>query len=149
MGIIKSFFIFMLIFLQHPVQPVFELLPVDDQPDLIIVENIPQITPDVGKLHTIYLHADGDFTKVNEGVTWHSSNEAVASVDQIGNIRYTGRSGKAYISVTDGVKKDRIKIGVTKDKINVVKEEAVKYNIIYDALNSLTLEEKNWSNVNA
>ncbi|BDG35425.1 beta-N-acetylhexosaminidase [Saccharococcus caldoxylosilyticus] len=124
---------------------------------LIIYQNIPEVDVKVNGnkilLRALHVHREGYFTEVTEGLRWKSSNKKVATVDDHGVVTFFGKSGKTFITVTDGMRKDCIafavktapaskKSGKQNVKVTVVKEKGSRYDIIQKAIDGLTLEEK-------
>lgn len=130
---------------------------VPDVKDLVILQNVPEIDHEAenGELQLTALHVyqDGHFKK-SADQTWSSSNKTVASVDASGKVSVTGKPGKTWVEVTDGIYTDRIAIQTKPDpdareskgkppvKVTVVKEEGDRYNIVENAISQMTMEEK-------
>lgn len=126
--------------------------------DLIIYQNIPEVNTEVSdeeaNLKALSLHDEGHFTEVSQGLEWKSSNMNVATVDENGQVEFTGQRGRTFISVTDGHFTDRIGLQTKADasqkngqgnppnRIEVLKETGDRYQVIDKALESLTIEEK-------
>jgi beta-N-acetylhexosaminidase len=125
--------------------------------DLIIYQNIPEVDVKINGnkilLRALHVHREGYFTEVTEGLRWKSSNKKVATVDDRGVVTFHGKNGRTFITVTDGMRKDRIafdvktapaskKSGKQNVKVTVVKEKGNCYDIIQKAIDGLTLEEK-------
>lgn len=83
---------------------------------LIIYQNIPEVDVKVNGnkilLRALHVHREGYFTEVTEGLRWKSSNKKVATVDDHGVVTFFGKSGKTFITVTDGMRKDCIAFAV-------------------------------------
>lgn len=115
---------------------------VDTVTDLIVYQNIPQVDPrfDDGSIQLAALHVydAGHYTKAGAGLTWSSSNPAVAAVDNSGLVTFAGQSGTAIVTVTDGAFTDRITLG----NHSVIKEKGDRYDVIPRAAQGLTTKEK-------
>ncbi|MFJ7934593.1 glycoside hydrolase family 3 protein [Sporosarcina sp. NPDC096371] len=116
--------------------------------DLVIDLNVPQVTRDVMNnkldLNGLHVYDDGHFILASENVTWASSNKNVASVTQDGEVSLSGHNGKTFISVSNGKFSDRISIQYkgNQDQIIVKKEKGIRYDLIGQAINQMTMEEK-------
>ncbi|MED4917158.1 beta-N-acetylhexosaminidase [Geobacillus thermodenitrificans] len=125
--------------------------------DLIIYQNIHEVDVTIDgntvALRALKVYPKGNFSEVTTGVQWKSSNRQVASVSRNGTVVFSGKSGKTFITVTDGVRKDRIgftvkpvsaakKGGKSDIKVSVSKEKGSRYDVISRAVKGLTLEEK-------
>jgi len=116
--------------------------------DLVIDLNVPQVNRDVSnnklKLNALHVYSDGHFLLASKNLTWRSSNKNVASVDQNGEVTLLGHNGKTFIYVSDGFYQDRISIQYkgNQNQIVVEKERGARYNLIDNAINHMTLEEK-------
>ncbi|WP_026581225.1 glycoside hydrolase family 3 protein [Bacillus sp. J33] len=137
--------------------PMKKASAVSSAKDLIILQNVPQATADIGRgeiqLKAIHVFEQGYFMGVSSGVEWKSSNKNIATVDQEGNVKLTGQNGRTFISVTDGQFKDRIAInykvnsngigkGKPASKAEIIKEQGDRYDLIGHAINKLSIEEK-------
>ncbi|MBO8163460.1 MAG: glycoside hydrolase family 3 C-terminal domain-containing protein [Brevibacillus sp.] len=124
--------------------------------DLILFQNVPETEVAASgeslSLSALHIYEDGHFRRVSQGLTWHSSNKTVASVDD-GLVTFTGKPGRTFVSVTDGRFRDRIALDVHMEplqegrekpvpKISVAKEEGERYRIVDRAVRKMTLEEK-------
>ncbi|MFG6118602.1 glycoside hydrolase family 3 protein [Thalassobacillus sp. B23F22_16] len=126
--------------------------------DLVLLENVPQAGEEIDgqelDLTALHLYEEGHFMAVSEGLTWSSTNKNVATVDQHGNVTLTGQNGRTFIEVSDGTYADRIAVDYkpdadasgTKGKpastVKLVKEEGERYDIIAQAIEQMSLEEK-------
>ncbi|TKC14315.1 beta-N-acetylhexosaminidase [Robertmurraya kyonggiensis] len=116
--------------------------------DLVIDLNVPQVTRDVKDnkldLNGLHVYEDGHFMLASENLKWKSSNKNVAFVSQDGEVTLTGHNGKTFISVTDGSNNDRISIQYkgNQDKILVKKEKGARYDLIENAIEHMSMEEK-------
>lgn len=116
--------------------------------DLVIDLNVPQVTREVKDnkldLSALHVYDDGRFMLASENVKWKSSNKNVASVSKDGVVTLSGHNGKTFISVSDGSNKDRISIQIkeNQDKIHVEKEKGARYDLIGNAIEQMTMEEK-------
>ena len=122
--------------------------------DLIILQNVPQsdaaIKGNNMDLSALNVYEDGYFKKVNEGLKWSSKNRKVATVDKEGTVTFSGKPGRAWITVTNGDYKDRIAVHVKpdhpkkEDAVNkkVIKEKGDRYDLVAHALENMTIEEK-------
>ncbi|WP_370222251.1 glycoside hydrolase family 3 N-terminal domain-containing protein [Cytobacillus sp.] len=125
--------------------------------DLIILQNVPEasteISGDTFRLKALHVFKEGHFVGVSDDVKWKSSNKNVAAVDQSGNITLMGKPGKTFISVTDGVYKDRIALQIKPDgkkgskgkpafKVKIIKEHGKQYDLISRAVKNMSIEEK-------
>ncbi|MCM3705884.1 MULTISPECIES: glycoside hydrolase family 3 protein [Cytobacillus] len=125
--------------------------------DLILLENIPQVSMEFSgnkfQLKALHVYKEGHFMGVSEGLKWNSSNKTVAAVDQSGTITLSGKPGKTFISVTDGVNKDRIALQIKPDhkqgsngkpgfKVKMIKEHGKRYDLISRAVKHMSIEEK-------
>ncbi|QCJ44185.1 beta-N-acetylhexosaminidase [Bacillus sp. S3] len=115
--------------------------------DLVIDLNVPQVTREV-KDNTIQLNAlnvyeDGHFKLASENLTWKSSNKNIAAVKD-GAVTLSGHNGKTFISVSDGSYTDRIAIQFkgNQGEILVDKEMGSRYDLIGQAINKMSMEEK-------
>lgn len=151
------FMLFVLFFSQLFVGNVLGMKDQEGKPDLILLENVPEIEPTIHnknvKLTALNVYEKGNFTKVSEGLSWNSSNKNVATVDDNGLVTFTGQNGRTFVTVSNGTKEDRIaldykvaKQSAEKGKPNSVasveKQTGIKYDIITHALENLSLEEK-------
>ncbi|SEH89946.1 beta-N-acetylhexosaminidase [Halobacillus karajensis] len=123
--------------------------------DLVILENVPQSDVTV-KDHQVDLTAlnvyqDGHFTKVKEGLEWRSKNKKVATVDEHGKVTFTGKPGRSWVTVTNGIYEDRIAVdykpaptskGKPEVKPFITKEQGERYHLVQHALENMTMEEK-------
>src|SRR5690242_18116473 len=98
--------------------------------DLVIDLNVPQVTREVKDnkidLHALHVYDDGHFMLASNNISWESSNQTVASVNQDGEVTVTGQNGKTLISINDGRYNDRISLqykGNQGDKEFLQKEE--------------------------
>ncbi|MGM0974572.1 MAG: glycoside hydrolase family 3 protein [Bacillota bacterium] len=125
--------------------------------DLILLENVPQVSTEISgdafQLKAVHVYKEGHFMGVSEGLKWKTSNKTVAAVDQSGNITLRGKPGKTFISVTDGVYKDRIALQIKPDrkkgikgkpafKVKIIKEHGKRYDLISQAVKNMSIEEK-------
>ncbi|URM34545.1 glycoside hydrolase family 3 protein [Cytobacillus firmus] len=125
--------------------------------DLILLENVPQVSTEISgdafQLKALHVYKEGHFMGVSEGLKWNSTNKTVAAVDQSGNITLRGEPGKTFISVTDGVYKDRIALQIKPDhnkgskgkpafKVKIKKENGKRYDLISRAVKNMSIEEK-------
>ncbi|MBN8202873.1 glycoside hydrolase family 3 N-terminal domain-containing protein [Bacillus sp. NTK034] len=125
--------------------------------DLIILQNVPEASTEIGgdtfRLKALHVFKEGHFVGVSDDVKWKSSNKNVAAVDQSGNITLMGKPGKTFISVTDGVYKDRIALQIKPDgkkgskgkpafKVKIIKEHGKQYDLISRAVKNMSIEEK-------
>ncbi|MFD5851939.1 glycoside hydrolase family 3 protein [Cytobacillus pseudoceanisediminis] len=125
--------------------------------DLIILQNVPDVSTEISgeafQLKALHVYKEGHFMGISDGVKWKSSNKNVAAVDQAGNITLMGKPGKTFISVTDGVYKDRIALQIKPDgkkhskgkpafKVKIIKEHGKRYDLISRAVKNMSIEEK-------
>ncbi|WP_035329670.1 glycoside hydrolase family 3 protein [Cytobacillus firmus] len=125
--------------------------------DLILLQNVPQVSTEISgdafQLKAVHVYKEGHFMGVSEGLKWKTSNKTVAAVDQSGNITLRGKPGKTFISVTDGVNKDRIALQIKPDrkkgskgkpvfKVKIIKEHGKRYDLISQAVKNMSIEEK-------
>ncbi|WP_347548647.1 glycoside hydrolase family 3 N-terminal domain-containing protein [Pseudalkalibacillus hwajinpoensis] len=124
-----------------------------DGTDLILMENVPEASPEFdGKtitLNALHIYDDGHFMKTEQNLKWKSSNKNVATVDDDGNVTLTGKRGRTFISVSDGSDSDRIALDYKVDKsskkaskASLIKQKGEQYDIIQNAINGMTIEEK-------
>ena len=115
--------------------------------DLVIDLNVPQVTREVKdnkiQLNALHAYDDGHFMLASEDLTWKSSNKNVAAVKG-GEVTLSGHNGKTFISVSDGYFTDRIAIQFKGDQgeILVEKEKGPRYDLIGNAIQQMTMEEK-------
>ncbi|WP_079525203.1 glycoside hydrolase family 3 protein [Halobacillus hunanensis] len=123
--------------------------------DLILLENVPRvenkITDKKISLTALHVYEDGHFEKVTENLTWSTTNKNVAVVEE-GKVTLSGHNGRTFITVTDGAYKDRIAIDHKPAKQprkqkpsfegKVVKQQGERYDIIEQAIESMTINEK-------
>ncbi|MFD2925197.1 glycoside hydrolase family 3 protein [Halobacillus naozhouensis] len=123
--------------------------------DLILLENVPQvedqITDNKISLTALHIYEDGHFEKVTKDLTWSTTNKNVAVVED-GEVTLSGHNGRTFITVSDGVYKDRIAIDhkpvkpTLKQKPSfegkVVKQQGERYDIIEQAIENMTINEK-------
>lgn len=131
----------------------------DEVSDLIIYQNVPEVNPDVTdgeiQLKALHIYNEGQFLSVSENLEWKSSNKNVATIDENGNVTFTGQNGRTFISVTDGNFEDRITLDNKVDAKNannpkgkpasvakVVKETGDRYDVISNAIANMTINEK-------
>ena len=121
----------------------------DSVKDLIIFQNIPEATIEVEnnqiELKVLHLYDDGHFKTTSENLTWRSKNKNVASVNEDGVVTFTGQNGRSFITVTDGKFSDEIAVHYKANKSikhQVIKEKGNRYNVIDQAINGMTLNEK-------
>ncbi|MEH7010751.1 beta-N-acetylhexosaminidase [Neobacillus niacini] len=116
--------------------------------DLVIDLNVPQVTREVKDskldLNALHVYEDGRFMLASENLKWQSSNKNVASVSKDGKVTLSGHNGTTFISVSDGSNSDRISIQFkgNQDKILVEKEKGTRYDLIGNAIEHMTMEEK-------
>ncbi|SFJ38973.1 beta-N-acetylhexosaminidase [Halobacillus dabanensis] len=124
-------------------------------PDLIILQNVPQsdvtLESDSFTLDALNVYEDGHFKLVEDGIEWSSKNRNVATVDGNGKVTFTGKPGRAWITVSDGTHEDRIAFDFKPDrstkgkpdfKPTIIKEQGDRYDLISHALENMTMEEK-------
>ena len=121
----------------------------DKVKDLIIFQNIPEATIELEnnqiELKVLHLYNDGHFKTTSENLTWRSKNKNVASVNESGVVTFTGQNGRSFITVTDGVFTDEIAVHHKANasiKHQVIKEKGNRYNVIDQAINGMTINEK-------
>ncbi|GAE46969.1 beta-hexosaminidase [Mesobacillus boroniphilus JCM 21738] len=128
--------------------------------DLVIYENVPEAEAAVNdgsiQLKALHVYSEGHFMLASENLVWESANKNVATVDQGGNVIFTGQNGRTFITVTDGTFKDRIALdykvkpsskadgekGKPESEAVVIKQEGQRYDLIGNAISKMTLEEK-------
>ncbi|WP_390628566.1 beta-N-acetylhexosaminidase [Bacillus litorisediminis] len=115
--------------------------------DLIIFQNVPEATIElIGNqidLNALHIYEDGHFTEVSEKLSWKSKNKNVATVNEDGVVSFTGQYGRTFITVTDGRYTDEIAVHHDKHSGQIViKQKHDRYNIIENAINGMTLQEK-------
>ena len=128
--------------------------------DLVIYENVPEAEAAVKdgsiQLKALHVYSEGQFMLASESLVWESANKNVATVDQDGNVEFTGQNGRTFITVTDGTFKDRIALdykvkpsskaegekGKPESEAVVIKQEGKRYDLIGNAISKMTLEEK-------
>jgi len=116
--------------------------------DLVIDLNVPQVTREVKNnkldLNALHVYEDGHFMLVSENLKWKSSNKNVASISEDGEVTLSGHNGTTFISVSDGSNTDRISIQFkgNQDNILVEKEKGARYDLIGNAIDHMTMEEK-------
>lgn len=128
--------------------------------DLVILENVPEAETAVKdgtiQLNALHVYSEGQFIMASEKLVWESANKNVATVDQDGNVEFTGQNGRTFITVTDGTFKDRIALdykvnpsskeegekGKPSPEAAVIKQEGQRYDLIGNAISKMTLEEK-------
>ncbi|WML41279.1 beta-N-acetylhexosaminidase [Neobacillus sp. OS1-2] len=115
--------------------------------DLVIDLNVPQVTRDVKdnkiQINALHVYEDGHFMLVSENLTWKSSNKNVAAVKD-GEVTLSGYNGKTFITVSDGSFTDRMAIQFkgNQGEILMEKEKGSRYDLIGDAIQQMTMEEK-------
>lgn len=128
--------------------------------DLVIYENIPEAEAAVKdgsiQLKALHVYSEGHFMLASENLVWESANKNVATVDQDGNVEFTGQNGRTFITVTDGTFKDRIALdykvkpsskadgekGKPESEGVVIQQDGQRYDLIGNAISKMTLEEK-------
>ncbi|WP_438825028.1 glycoside hydrolase family 3 N-terminal domain-containing protein [Bacillus sp. JJ1122] len=128
--------------------------------DLVIYQNVPEAEYEVKdgtlQLKALHVYSEGYFMIASKNLIWKSANKNVAMVDQDGKVKFTGQNGRTFITVTDGVYKDRIALdykvnpsskengqkGKPESEAVVIKEEGKRYDVIGNAISKMTLEEK-------
>lgn len=128
--------------------------------DLVIYQNVPEAEYEIKdgtlQLKALHVYSEGHFMLASKNLVWESANKNVAEVDETGNVKFTGQNGRTFITVTDGVYKDRIVLdykvnpsskeegqkGKPESEAVVIKEEGKRYDVIGNAINKMTLEEK-------
>ncbi|MET3697199.1 beta-N-acetylhexosaminidase [Bacillus oleivorans] len=115
--------------------------------DLIIFQNVPEATVElVGDqidLKVLHIYGDGHFEAVSENLSWNSKNKNVATVNEDGVVTFTGQNGRSFITVTDGRYTDEIAVHHHKESGQlVIKQKSERYNIIDNAIEGMTLNEK-------
>ncbi|MBB6450533.1 beta-N-acetylhexosaminidase [Geomicrobium halophilum] len=116
--------------------------------DFILYENIKKIDVQPEErmsLQGMNVYEDGHFTFVNEGITWNSTNENVATVDQDGQVEWTGQPGRTYIEASNGAHQDRIAFHHRPEQAGgseIIKETDDRHALIDDAINGMKIEEK-------
>lgn len=124
--------------------------------DLILYQNVPDALTRVKDkkvtLQALNIYGDGHFTKTSEDLTWRSSNKNVASVNEDGDVTFTGQNGRSFIYVSNGEFKDRIAVDFKVDKSTkkgkptssgkLVKQTGEQYEIIPNAIEGMTMKEK-------
>jgi len=117
--------------------------------DLVISLNLPEAemasTGAAVNLYALRVYADGHFAHVTGNLTWKSSNQNVAEVDEQGIVHFQNSNGRTFVSVTDGRFIDRIAFDVrTKGerRVSVVKQKGERYHLVDKAVAGMTLEEK-------
>nr|WP_234402377.1 glycoside hydrolase family 3 protein [Oceanobacillus damuensis] len=114
--------------------------------DLIIFQNVPEAAIEIKDtqiaLQAMNVYPDGHFKMTAEGLTWSSKNKNVATVDQDGVVTFSGQNGRAFITVTDGISTDKIAVHKKSSEYLVIKEEGVRYDVIGNAIEGMTLNEK-------
>ncbi|WP_369810593.1 glycoside hydrolase family 3 N-terminal domain-containing protein [Guptibacillus hwajinpoensis] len=121
--------------------------------DLILLENVPEVSSKFDgntiTLNALHLYDDGHFMKTDQNLKWKSSNKKVAKVDDDGNVTLTGKRGRTFISVSEGLHSDRMALDYKVDKSSkkaskarLVKQKGQQYDIIQNAIDGMTIEEK-------
>lgn len=124
--------------------------------DLVLYQNVPDamtaVTNKKLTLQALNIYNDGHFTKTTENLNWHSSNKNVATVNEAGEVTFSGQNGRSFISVSNGTFNDRIAVDFKVDKSKkkgkplssgkVVKQKGEQYNIIPNAIDGMTVKEK-------
>ncbi|MFZ3576850.1 glycoside hydrolase family 3 N-terminal domain-containing protein [Virgibacillus sp. DJP39] len=128
----------------------------DQVKDLILYQNVPEVNSIIEDnklaLQALNIYEDGHFTKTSTNLKWESTNKNVATVDKNGIVTFTGQNGRSFISVSNENFSDRIAVDFKVDNSNekgkpmssgkVVKQENEKYDIILNAIKSMTMKEK-------
>ncbi|WP_430790843.1 glycoside hydrolase family 3 protein [Virgibacillus flavescens] len=124
--------------------------------DLILLQNVPEAAAEVKDkqltLQALNIYEDGHFTETSDHLTWRSTNRNVANVSEDGVVTFTGKNGRSFIYVSNGSLKDRIAVDFKVDKSKkkgkpassgkVVKQKGKQYDIISNAIDGMTIEEK-------
>lgn len=126
--------------------------------DLVLYQNLPQVeVDDIGdklQLKALHVYKEGNFMVTVHNLKWKSSNKKVAKVDKEGNVTFTGKNGRTYVTVSDEKSSDRIAIhvkperkekrkkGKPESKVTIIKKKGKKYDLVSHALKNMTLEEK-------
>jgi beta-N-acetylhexosaminidase len=120
--------------------------------NVIILQNVPEVDAEAGngefQLQALHVYDEGHFMLASKNLQWSSSNKTVASVDENGHVTANGKPGRTFITVSDGTHSDRIAIDVKPDKgkppvkVTIAKEKGSRYNVIGNAIASMTMEEK-------
>lgn len=115
--------------------------------DVVIYQNVPQADSSIPgesvQLKALNVYKDGSFMFSSE-LTWKSSNKKVATVDQEGNVTFTGQKGRSFISIKDGKMTDKIAVDYKgKEPVPaIVKQKGKKYDLVRKAIKKMSLEEK-------
>jgi beta-N-acetylhexosaminidase len=116
-----------------------------DNESLIIAQNMPQLSEELSgeaiKLSALQTNDDGTYVEVKDHLKWGSTNKNVASVKD-GTVTLKGHSGKTFIFVTNGKSFDKIGILVKHGKATFDKQKGKKYDLISNAIKSMSVEEK-------
>lgn len=128
--------------------------------DLVILQNVPESEAESKdgslQLNALHVYSEGHFMLASENLVWKSANKNVAEVNEEGLVQFTGQNGRTFITVTDGVHKDRIALdykvkpsskaegekGKPESVVSVVKEKGERYDVISNAISKMTIEEK-------
>lgn len=126
--------------------------------DLVILQNVPEVDVDAVEdsiqLKAVHVYDEGQYGLASENLTWESANKTVASVDSQGTISLSGKPGKTFITVSDGIYEDRIAVQVKPDakakdgkgnpplSAKVIKESGKRYDLVNNAIEQMTMEEK-------
>lgn len=118
----------------------------DSGKELVILENVPEVEAEVEngeiQLQALNVYEDGHFKTTSDNLRWNSKNRTVAFVDEDGTVSLTGKNGRTWISVTDGQSQDEIGIHVKNGEAEIIQKKGKKYNIIDNAIQGMTIEEK-------
>jgi beta-N-acetylhexosaminidase len=128
--------------------------------DLVIYQNVPEAESEIKdgtiQLKALHVYSEGHFMLTSKNLVWESANKNVAEVDQTGKVQFTGQNGRTFITVTDGIFKDRIALdykvkpasktegqtGKPDSEAVVLKQEGQRYDVIGNAISKMTIEEK-------
>lgn len=118
----------------------------NSETELIIAQNMPQLNEVISEnsidLTALWAKEDRTYVEVTENLKWSSLNRTVATVNQDGVVRLSGKNGRTFIVVSDGKSFDRIGIHVKDQEAKLLKQEGTKYDLITKAIESLSVKEK-------
>lgn len=133
---------------ERPEKDVQVMVPIKkSNEELVIRQNLPEVNANSNKqevhLDALKIYKDGHFVKTKK-VQWKSTNEEIATVDEKGIVKATGKVGQSKIIAEREGSMDYITIKMEEKNGNprLIKEQGEDYQIAERAIKGMTLEEK-------